>query len=328
MKKILIITGGAGFIGFNFVKHFLPLRGYENVIFIDKMGYATKNNKSEYYRLTATSEKFINIEMNINNLYAFPIPNKVKNSEFDIVNFASESHVDNSISSPYSIYNDNACIVSNLISWAGKENISKFVHISTDEVYGDLDYNLKDDYSKWFKPDSPFLPNNPYAASKAAQDCYLRSMNHTFGLNVVTVRMANQFGPHQHHEKMLPATIKRAVGGLPIKIYGEGKNIRQWTPVSQTVKHIYNILMDDKVNNTTIHLGASQSLLTNNEVVDMWRGILKDNHNIDTTVEYIEDRKGHDKMYAIQPSVEYVYGNIKDEFVSSIDYYVNYKYPV
>jgi dTDP-glucose 4,6-dehydratase len=173
----------------------------------------------------------------------------------------------------------------------------------------------------WFKPDSPFLPNNPYAASKAAQDCYLRSMEHTFGMNVVTVRMANQFGSWQHPEKMLPATIGRILSNQSIKIYGEGKNIRQWTPVSQTVNHIRNILETE--NATTIHLGADQSLLTNNSVVEMWRKIMLYKYRIESKVEYIIDRKGHDKMYAIQPTLKYAYTNLDKEFEETLAHYVD-----
>lgn len=331
MKNILIVTGGAGFIGMNFVKHYIAFKHYiasnpfDAVIFIDKMGYATVQNKDLYHFHVSSNPSFVSIEDNINNLAgkSLPFGELGYAPNFYVVNFASESHVDNSITTPAQVYNENACIPSNLVAALGLENIRKFVQISTDEVYGDLDYAFKDNYSKWFTPNSPFLPNNPYAASKAAQDCYLRSMQHTFGLNLVTVRMANQFGPYQHSEKMLPATIKRAVSGMPIKIYGEGKNIRQWTPVTQTVKHIYNILTTPSVNNTTIHLGAAQSLLTNNDVVDMWRKILKDNHGKDTTIQYIEDRKGHDKMYAIQPTLIYDYINLNKEFEDTIAHYVN-----
>jgi len=324
MKNTLIVTGGSGFIGFNFVKYFLPLNTYDYVVFIDKMGYATKYNKDEYRKLVV-SDKIFSIEEDINKLCISHNTREMSDSIYDIVNFASESHVDNSIATPSKIYNENATIPSSLVDWVGIKNIRKFVHISTDEVYGDLDYSYRNDYSKWFKTESPMLPNNPYAASKAAQDCYLRSLNHTFGLNLVTVRMANQFGPHQHSEKMLPATILRAVNKLPIKIYGSGNNIRQWTPVSQTVRHIYDILTDATINNTTIHLGAAQSLVTNNEVVDIWREILKDKYHIESSIEYIEDRKGHDRMYAIQPTLTYDYSNIREEFESTIDYYIKLK---
>lgn len=330
MQNILIVTGGAGFVGFNFIKHYMSQKSpYHSTIFIDKMGYATIFNRDSYRAIIKSSNDFISIENNINNLNGVTLPYGMTYifGKYDIVNFASESHVDNSISSPSEVYNDNACIPSNLIAWIGLRNIRKFVNISTDEIYGDLDCSLKDDYSRWFTPESPMLPNNPYAASKAAQDCYLRSMKHTFGLNLVTVRMANQFGPHQHPEKMLPATIYRILRDMPIKIYGNGKNIRQWTPVTQTVKHIYSILTDDTVNNTTIHLGAAQTLLTNNEVVDIWRKILKNKYGKDSAIQYIEDRKGHDRMYAIQPTLSYAYSNVNEEFESAIDSYAEGETP-
>jgi len=328
MKKILIVTGGAGFIGFNYLSYIISNNffiHYDEVHLIDKLGYATKYNKNWYMELigSITKPKIFNVINDINNLSEYPINKTDINLAYiiDIVNFASQSHVDNSIKTPNIIYEENTTIPSRLISYAGGvEHVRKFVQISTDEVYGDLPYDIKDNYNSWFSTTSPLLPNNPYAASKAAQDCFLRSMAHTFGLNLVTVRMANQFGPYQHVEKMLPASILRAVRGETIKIYGEGKNIRQWTPVTQTVQHIKNILKSE--NNTTIHLGAKQTLLSNNEIVEMWRKILFDKYKLKTTVEYIEDRKGHDKMYAIQSSENYTYDNIQKEFEKSIKHYV------
>lgn len=321
MKTILVLTGAAGFIGYNFLAHFVTTATYSkysSIILIDKMGYATTYNDKAYRKIVASHGKLLPYEMNINDLQADQGEPDV---HYDILNFASNSHVDNSIITPSAIYYDNVNIPARLIDHFGMSRIRKFVQISTDEVYGDLDYSLKDNFDMWFKPDSPFLPNNPYAASKAAQDCYLRSMEHTFGMNVVTVRMANQFGSWQHPEKMLPATIGRILSNQSIKIYGEGKNIRQWTPVSQTVNHIRNILETE--NATTIHLGADQSLLTNNSVVEMWRKIMLYKYRIESKVEYIIDRKGHDKMYAIQPTLKYAYTNLDKEFEETLAHYVD-----
>ena len=334
MKKVLVLTGMAGFIGMNLLKALVKenevLRSYSDIISIDKMGYATKYNSLEYYKICDLN-CIISIDENINDLNAPNVtnrlcyrPDKIKDVKYDVVSLASESHVDNSIKNPYGIFVENVNIPVNLVQWLGLENIEKYIHVSTDEVYGDLPNDSN--YSNWFDTHSPLIPNNPYSASKAAQDCFLHSLKHTFGLNLKTIRLANQFGPYQHPEKMLPATILRAAQGIPIKIYGKGLNSRQWTPVVDSVKIIIEIIKGN-IDEEVTHIAKDKGLHNNNEVVNMWRFILKSDFNIDTTVEYIEDRKGHDLMYALKTSHridEYFFGN-ENRFKETIQYYLDNK---
>lgn len=311
MKKVLVLTGMAGFIGMNLlkalVKEYNILHSYSDVISIDKMGYATKYNSLEYYKICDLN-CIISIDENINDLNAPNVgnrlcyrPDRVKDVQYDVVSLASESHVDNSIKNPYGIFVENVNIPVNLVQWLGRENINKYVHISTDEVYGDLPVDCT--YENWFDLNSPLHPNNPYSASKAAQDCFLLSLKHTFGLNLKMIRLANQFGPYQHPEKMLPATVLRAVQGQPIKIYGKGLNVRQWTPVVDSVNVIMDVI-SGKIEADLTHIANIVGAVNNNDVVQVWRDILEKDFRIYTTTEFVEDRKGHDLMYAIKTNVE------------------------
>jgi dTDP-glucose 4,6-dehydratase len=314
----LLLTGCAGFIGINFLQYALYNNlkdNYDKVVVLDKEGYAAQYNLKLYSDLIVDF-KLDRITKDINDIIDIKIFDSVK---WDILNFASESHVDNSIKDPFYAFSQNSNITKRLVEIIGLNNINKFVHISTDEVYGDLDCAYKDDKSKWFTIESKFNPSNPYSASKVAQDAFLMSLRHTFGLNVVIVRMANQFGMFQHPEKMLPASLHRAYNCETIKIYGNGKNIRQWTPVSQTVKHIFNILKTE--NDTTIHLAATDMLLDNNQIVDILIKELK-TYNINAEKEYIIDRKGHDRMYALMPTEKYEYTNSMYDLEQTVKFYI------
>lgn len=331
MRKVLVLTGCAGFIGFNFLKYIskqADLREkYHNIISIDKIGYATTYNYVDFCKLCDDFVGFPNllsVHENINNL---PSTNTIdidcNDVIYDVVNFASESHVDNSIKKPNSIYLENVGIPGNLISFLGMDRIGKFVHISTDEVYGDLPLDTPQD--KWFDTNTQLHPNNPYSASKASQDCFLMAMKHTFNLNLRFIRLANQFGPYQHVEKMLPATILRALKGETIKIYGTGLNKRQWTPVVESVKVIYDVL-NGKIDDPITHIARPEDTIpTNLEVVEVWRKILKDQYNVVTNTQFIEDRKGHDLMYALKVTplvASYFTESQQTYFEDSIKHYV------
>lgn len=328
MSNVLILTGCAGFIGLNFLKYALGkkiVEDYDAVVSIDKLGYATQYNEEEY-RNICLENGIKMLHININELKKSAGTFKdFGECKYDVLNFASESHVDNSIEAPHEIFMENAGIPGNLITVLGIERINKWIQISTDEIYGELPLNAE--YEDWFQADGNFHPNNPYSASKASQDMFLMSMQHTFGLNLQFIRLANQFGPWQHPEKMLPVTIIRSLAGDSIKIYGDGSNIRQWTPVRQSVKVIYEQLKNDSTN-TVLIAKKYTPLINNNDVVEIWRGILKNKHDIETTTEYIEDRKGHDTMYALQTTeaVDEMFDTtLVAEFEATIDHYVKYK---
>lgn len=303
MPQGLVLTGCAGFIGLNFLlqldKEGELLSRYHKIISIDKLGYATAYNKDVYIEL-CDGLGIERVDCNINELtkhYKFS-----KDFRWDVLDFASESHVDNSIAHPFVLYEENSNLSANLLSaFEEISSIRSFFHISTDEVYGDLPLNAKE--RDWFATDSPMHPNNPYAASKAAQDCFLMSMKHTFGLPLRIIRMANQFGIFQHPEKMLPASCLRAFRNEPIKVYGNGSNIRQWTPVEVTVKIIHDKLLK-MADFEVLHIANKRGLVDNNYIV----GALVDTIELCTrtkpTIMNVPDRLGHDKMYALKTTRE------------------------
>lgn len=333
--KGLLLTGCSGFIGYNFLKSTFidktQLSKYNVIVSVDKLGYAAKYNKS-LYKSTCKSLDIITVDADINDIESM---NKFYNPQsqtecshvWDILDFASESHVDNSINQPYKLYSDNASIPAKLIEWiGGPQKIRKYFHISTDEVYGDIEYEHINDKKYWFTDKSPILPSNPYSASKVAQDMYLHSMWRTFGLNVTLIRMANQFGPYQHCEKMIPASIKRALNGDTIKVYGNGKNVRQWTWVEDTVKMIKGILFSPMESNNfdIYHLSDERNLVNNNTISNLIVENLK-KYSVDAKIEYVEDRKGHDKGYALKSSYSNYGSTLEERVATVVEWYVKNK---
>lgn len=309
-KQLLVLTGCAGFIGINFLKEFIKHRNkFDKVISIDKLGYASTYNK-ELYNGICEINNIIQYNYNISENLT-ELDDVYGKYEITILDFASESHVDNSIKNPAKIFEENSVIPLRLINYFGIYNIKVYYHISTDEVYGDLPLGCTE--NEWFDVNSQYKPSNPYSASKVAQDAYLNSMKHTYGLNVKFIRMANQFGPYQHPEKMLPISILRAMRGEPIKVYGDGKNIRQWTFVEDTVKIINDILLNG-TEDYIIHLGDKDNLYDNNFIVNKIINILKE-WNVNGTIEYIKDRPGHDRMYALK-----IKNDIQKQYIHSFDY--------
>lgn len=317
----LLLTGCAGFIGFNFLKEFKSVRNeFQKVISIDKMGYASKHIEKNYFEL-CDELKIETVATNINSIN-FRLPGK-----WVVLNFASESHVDNSINDPLVFFMENVSIIPSLIKCVGIDNIVKFIQISTDEIYGDIPLDTPSMF--WFEYDrpSPYKPNNPYSASKGAQDLFLRSLNHTFGLNIQTIRLANQFGPWQHKEKFISKSILRALENKPIELHGDGSNIRQWTPVVDSVKVIKDVLIN-KINDPLVHIAHQHKLINNENVVKIWGEILKKNYGIGIECVFIENRRGNDIMYALKTSPtinSYFTEDLYTRFEETIDWYVNNK---
>lgn len=324
-NRVLILTGCAGFIGLNVLKKLDKEHlhsKYCHIASIDKMGYATTYNKIEYYK-TIESLDINSVEININDLRKNSL---YADCEYDVLNFASESHVDNSIKNPFGIFQENTQLITNLIqAFESITSIKNFYQISTDEVFGDLPLNAEE--SDWFVPTSQFKPSNPYSASKAAQDCLLMSLRHTFGLNVHFIRLANQFGKHQHSEKMLPASVLRVIQGQPIKIYGAGLNRRQWTPVSVSSQIIADIIKD-LTQFDTVHIAYKNGVYNNLEIVKIISKILK-LQGFKVKKDFIEDRKGHDLMYALKTESwidEYFKDiDIEHELFKTIQFYIDNK---
>lgn len=290
MKNILV-TGGAGFIGSNFVNHMVETYGdkYTYVVY-DKMTYAADMNN-----LRPSEGKYIFEKGDICNLeHDIEILNKY---EIDaVVHFAAESHVDNSIKRPLSFTENNVLGTNALIEacrqvW-GENSPNRFVHVSTDEVYGTLQEG--DDM---FVETLPLAPNSPYSASKAGSDLVVRAYGETFHMNVCITRCSNNYGPNQHEEKLIPLMIKKAKENQPLPVYGNGKNIRDWLYVED-----HCIAID-----TVLHKGVKGEIYNvggNNEKtnIEIVKTILATLGKSEDLITYVEDRKGHDYRYAINSS--------------------------
>jgi dTDP-glucose 4,6-dehydratase len=281
----LLVTGGAGFIGSNFIKYILSK--YEekyNVINYDLLTYAGNlNNLLTVENLL--NYKFVKGDINNQQLVDYVI----KTYEIDvIVNFAAESHVDRSIENPGIFIKSNVQGVQTLLEVAKENKIKKFVQISTDEVYGSLG---KEGY---FTEETPLAPNSPYSASKASADLIVRAYHETFGLDINITRCSNNYGPYQNTEKLIPKLISKVLKNEVIPIYGNGENIRDWLHVNDHCSAI----------DTVIHNGISGSIYniggnnekTNNEIAQIILNKFKVSQNL---IKHVEDRLGHDFRYAV-----------------------------
>lgn len=290
MKNILI-TGGAGFIGSNFVNHMVEkYKDKYTYVVYDKMTYAAnmENLKPSEGKYEFVKADICDLEKDIETLKKYNID--------AVVHFAAESHVDNSIKRPLTFTENNVLGTNALIEacrqvW-GEKSDNRFVHVSTDEVYG----SLKDGDSM-FVETLPLAPNSPYSASKAGSDLVIRAYGETFGMNVCITRCSNNYGPNQHEEKLIPLMIKKAKNNEKLPIYGTGKNIRDWLFV---LDHCIAI-------DTVLHKGVKGEVYNvggNNEKtnLDIVRTILKQLGKSEDLITFVEDRKGHDYRYAIDSS--------------------------
>lgn len=290
MKNILI-TGAAGFIGSNFVKHMIDTYGTAyNYIIYDKLTYAANMEN-----LIPCKDKYIFVKGDICDLEKNL--ETLKKYEIDaVVNFAAESHVDNSIKRPLTFTENNVLGTHSLIEackqfW-GEGSNNRFVHISTDEVYGSLN-----DTEPAFIETLPLAPNSPYSASKAGSDLIVRAYTETFNMNTSITRCSNNYGPNQHEEKLIPLMIKKAKNNEKLPVYGTGKNIRDWLYVEDHCSAIDVVLHKGKK-------GEIYNIGGNNEKTNLYivKTILKQLGKSENLISFVEDRKGHDYRYAINSS--------------------------
>ncbi|TCI21728.1 dTDP-glucose 4,6-dehydratase [Exiguobacterium sp. SL-9] len=287
-KKILI-TGGAGFIGGNFVHHMASTYPMYKIYNLDLLTYA--GELAKHKDLTENPNyKFIQADIADYEL----IMSIFKKEEFDyVVHFAAESHVDRSITDPGIFVKTNVMGTQALLDAAKEIGVKKFVHVSTDEVYGELDF----DPTTFFTEDTPLQPNSPYSASKAASDFLVRSYHETFGLPVNITRCSNNYGPYHFPEKLIPLTISRVHNDQNVPVYGNGQNIRDWLHVEDHCKAI-DLVLHEGLNGEVYNVGGHNEK-TNLEVV---KTIIKHLGKSEELIEFVEDRLGHDKRYAIDPS--------------------------
>jgi len=302
----VLITGGAGFIGSNFIKYFLQKNSDIKVINLDKLTYAGDISNLED---VSKNKNYSFIEGDICNRSL--IEELFSKYHFQgVIHFAAESHVDNSIKSPGAFIDTNITGTFNLLDvsknyWmvgpnqikSGFEN-ARFHHISTDEVYGTLGE------TGLFSEQTPYAPNSPYSASKAASDFIVRSYFHTYGMNVVTTNCSNNYGPKQHNEKLIPTIIRKAISGENIPIYGDGKNIRDWLYVLDHCKGIDLVYKTGKTGETYNIGGRNER--DNLYIVDVICTILDkvrpEKKSYKEQITFVKDRPGHDFRYAIDAS--------------------------
>lgn len=305
MKQTILITGGAGFIGSNFVPYFCRKYPDYFVLVLDKLTYAGNlDNLRECHGLNnyAFEQGDICDQELLNRIFA----------SYDIrgvIHFAAESHVDNSISGPRAFIETNVVGTFNLLQacyqyWMEAPNqprkgfeTSRFHHISTDEVYGSLGKEGV------FTETTPYAPNSPYSASKASSDMLVRAYCHTYGLNVTTTNCSNNYGPKQHNEKLIPKTIFNCLHGLPIPVYGNGSNVRDWLYVMDHCKAIDLVFHQGK-SGETYNVGGGTELDNLSLVKLICQQLDKliprqDGQSYSDLITFVADRAGHDFRYAI-----------------------------
>lgn len=286
MKKILI-TGGAGFIGSNFIHYMLNKYDDYKIVNLDALTYAGNLNNLKSISKN-TNYKFIKGDIT-DSEFVFNLFEKEK---FDIViNFAAESHVDRSLSDPTLFLKTNILGTSNLLNASLKFNIERFHQVSTDEVYGQLPLNKPD---LLFKEETKLNPSSPYSTSKASADLLVLSYVKTFKLNATISRCSNNYGPYQFPEKLIPLVIYRALNNLDIPVYGNGENIRDWIHVEDHCLAIDLIIHKGKAGE--IYNVGSNSEKSNIEVVKLILDYLNKDYSL---IKYVDDRLGHDLRYAI-----------------------------
>ena len=278
----LLVTGGAGFIGSNFVRRIVDgtLSGISSITVLDKLTYAGR--LSNLNMLPKDSFEFIKGDICDSTL----IDSLTKKSDA-VINFAAESHVDRSITAARDFVETNILGTQTLMSYALKNEVSTFVQVSTDEVYGTIDEG------SWSE-ESPLLPNSPYSASKASADLIARSYHRTFGLDVRVTRCSNNYGPHQYPEKVIPLFVTNLIDGKKVPLYGNGLNVRDWLHVDDHCKGIHAVLNKGK-SGQIYNIGGGREL-NNRELTDTILALMGRDS---TSIEYVEDRLGHDLRYSV-----------------------------
>ena len=286
----VIVTGGAGFIGSNFIFYMLKKYPEYRVICLDKLTYA--GNLSTL-KSVMDNENFRFVKTDICDRDAVCKLFEEENPDI-VVNFAAESHVDRSIETPDIFLQTNIMGTASLMDACRKYGITRYHQVSTDEVYGDLPLDRPD---LFFTEETPIHTSSPYSASKASADLLVMAYHRTYGLPVTISRCSNNYGPYQFPEKLIPVMIANALNDKPMPVYGRGKNVRDWLYVEDHCKAIDLIIHDGKV-------GEVYNIGGHNEMknIDIVKLICKELNKSESLIAYVADRKGHDMRYAIDPT--------------------------
>ena len=284
MNKILV-TGGAGFVGSNFIRYWLQKYPEDKIINLDKLTYAGHLSSTKDFS-DSSNYKFIK-----GDICDIDLVDKITKDVDWVVHFAAESHVDRSISGPDDFIQTNVVGTHVLLKCALRNKIKRFHHVSTDEVFGSLELGSE----KQFDEFSNYLPRSPYSASKAGSDHLVRAYAQTYGLNTTITNTSNNYGPYQDPEKFLPRMITNLIDGKNVPIYGDGKNVRDWLFVEDHVRAIELVLQEAKVGSTYL-VGGLTTDINNLEIAKVVLQIFGENEE---KIEFVEDRLGHDRKYAV-----------------------------
>jgi dTDP-glucose 4,6-dehydratase len=276
----VLITGGAGFIGCNFVRHMLKRHPQDGIVVLDKLTYAGRLEN-----LVEVKDKITFVKGDICDK---EIVHKVMPGCEWVINFAAESHVDRSITSPEDFVRTDVLGVFTLLEEARRCDVKRFLQISTDEVYGST-------VSGSFDEGDILDPSSPYSASKAGGELLARSYVRTYGLNVMVTRSSNNYGPFQYPEKLIPVLIIKALRDQPLPIYGKGTNVRDWLHVEDNCRAIEHVLRNGR-SGDIVNIGSG------NEVpnIDIAKRILKIMNKPESLIKYVADRPGHDFRYSLE----------------------------
>jgi dTDP-glucose 4,6-dehydratase len=279
-----MVTGGAGFIGSNFIRYYLREHPDDDVINLDLLTYA---GNLENLKDVENNPRYSFVKGDI----ADPATaERIVSQGLDaVVNFAAESHVDRSIKEPGTFVRTNINGTLVLLNVSRQAGVPRFLQVSTDEVYGTLGD------SGFFTEETPIQPNSPYSASKASSDLLVRSYHRTFGMDVVITRSSNNYGPYQFPEKLIPLMVTNALEDKPLPVYGQGLNIRDWLYVEDNCRGIDAVLRNGKS-------GEVYNISGGNEVknIDMVKNVLRALGKPESLISYVEDRPGHDWRYAMK----------------------------
>ena len=284
----LFVTGGAGFIGSAFVRRLLEEIPSCEITNFDALTYA--GNLDNLAELDNSRHHFVKGDIAAREA----ISNALAPDTEAIINFAAESHVDRSIVSAHEFIKTNVLGTQVLLDCARERGVPRFVQISTDEVMG----SLAEDEQSFFTEDSPFKPNSPYAASKAAAEHLVRAAHHTFGLDTVITRCGNNYGPRQFPEKFLPLMLANAMRDEGIPLYGDGQNVRDWIFVDDHCRAILLALEKGRPG-ATYNIGARNERRN----IEVARSVLDQLGKPQSLIKFVKDRPGHDRRYAIDPSL-------------------------
>ena len=314
----ILITGGAGFIGSNFIRHIISEYPEHSLVNLDNLTYA------------GNLENMKDVEGHPN--YQFirgDICNRqlLGSLDFDaIINFAAESHVDRSILDSFPFLQTNVIGTQNLLE-AAKTRGCRMLQVSTDEVYGSIEKGL-------FTEESPIRPNSPYAASKASADLLVRAYHETFGMDVLITRCSNNYGPYQFPEKLIPLVISHAITDKPVPVYGDGKNVRDWIFVLDHCTAIDAVFHHGK--SGEIYNAGGKKELQNIDIVTKLLSLVaektgRDKESLRHLITFVKDRPGHDRRYAIDPSkIERELGwtpetGFEEGLANTVDWYLSHR---